>query len=56
MNTERRLKMKRKQKVKVNYIDIKKEKKSTNFLMMHDLDPNLTKSDVKKGKKFKEDE
>jgi hypothetical protein len=38
---------------------VKKERKSTNFLMMHNLDPNIgggNKSISKKGKKYKEDQ
>lgn len=56
MILEKRLKMKKRLKVKLFNIDKKKEKKSTNFLIMHDLDPNINKPETKKTKKFKEDE
>jgi hypothetical protein len=58
--------MRRRLKVRLlyNFLEIKKEKKSTNFLMLHNLDPNIGKREVEqqpgkrkiKTKAYKEDE
>jgi hypothetical protein len=63
MSSERSCKMRKNWKVIFKIIiDAKKEKKSVNFLMLHNLDPNINKKDAtekpgkRKIKNFKEDE